>query len=369
VKQYANDQAYNTHGLPQFNHPPIPAYWAMIAYELTKNSTYTAHQDSVSAFPFVFRIPDILADALSCWLLYRIGSSRAGPRAGAILALAFAWSPCAILISAHHGSTDSIYAALCLLAVYCAAELDAPFLAGLALGAAINIKLIPVFLIPPMLAAYRSRRDLSRFFAGLAIMAIPFLPVLFAAGRDFAHYAMAYSSVKDYWGFNGCFLEIAHVAGFAAIGTHLVNIYTAVGRYLLAGCVVAFSILARRRRIDFFNATAGCAAIFLILTPGFGLQYLVFVLPILLAANFKAGLRYSLLSGMFLLIAYALFWDRKFPIQTYAVSGEVRRGFGTFFGFLAWISLIVFVVRLIATSCSRKDDSVSAAPPSPALST
>jgi hypothetical protein len=147
------------------------------------------------------------------------------------------------------------------------------------------------------------------------------------------------------------------------------NLYAVVGKYLLAASVLAFSFLARKWRIDFYNATAACAALFLILTPGFGLQYLVFVLPILLAANFKAGLRYSLFSGMFLMIAYGLFWDRKFPIQTYGVSGDVERGLGSFIGFLTWISLIVFVIRLIAKGFARRNVPIPGAAASSAVGT
>jgi hypothetical protein len=413
AKQYANEPAYNIPAIPQFNHPPIPAYWAMIAYDLTRWSKYTPEQDAAAAFPFVFRIPDILADLLSCWLLLKIGTRRAGPRAesqsdprddpastpsadahstprvdahsipradahsdprtdahstprddphlslraspqrtpraGFILAIAFAWSPLAILTSAHHGSTDSIYAALCLLAAYCAADLDAPCWAGLALGAAINVKLIPVFVIVPMLLLFRSWRDASKFITGLAIMTIPFIPVMIFSGRDFIRYAVAYSSVKDYWGIDQFLLETAHQPKFARIGWDLLSFYSAIGRYLLAAAVIAFAIIARYRRLNFYQAAAGAASLFLILAPGFGVQYLIFALPVLLAANFPAGVRYSLLGGAFLFIAYALFWNNKLPIQTYGISGEVPRGPGALFALLAWAGLVSFVWKLTSS--------------------
>jgi hypothetical protein len=350
LKQYANQPKDSAPAVPQFNHPPIPAYWAMIAYRLTRDSAYSNRQGAAAAFPFVFRLPDILADALSCWLLLRIGSRRGGPRAVAILALAFAWSPCAILIAGHHGSTDSVYAALCLLAAYCAADLEAPFLAGLALGAAINVKLIPVLLIAPMLALYRSWRNAGRFVAGLAVMAVPFVPILIFCGRDFGRSVMAYASYRDYWGVNLFLLETAHLPQFSAEGWEMVDRYTDIGRYLVALCVIGFSLLARRRRMSFYDTAAASASLFLILTPGFGVQYMIFVLPLLFAANFKAAMRYSLLSGGFLFIAYALFWDGNIPIQTYGIAGEIRRGPGALLGLLAWTGLVAYVWQLIGKS-------------------
>src|SRR4051812_9506465 len=155
------------HSDPDFNHPPLPAYWAAIAFIATRHAP--------AAFPFVFRLAGIAADILSCAVLYRIASRRAGGQRSITLPLAMAWSPCAILISAHHGSTDSIYAAFALLAAWCAAQ--GSFLgASLALGAAINVKIIPVILIPPMLSLCRDRRSALRFIGGLAIMTAPFIP-------------------------------------------------------------------------------------------------------------------------------------------------------------------------------------------------
>jgi hypothetical protein len=200
-----------------------------------------------------------------------------------------------------------------------------------------------------MLLLFRSWRDASKFITGLAIMTIPFIPVMIFSGRDFIRYAVAYSSVKDYWGIDQFLLETAHQPKFARIGWDLLSFYSAIGRYLLAAAVIAFAIIARYRRLNFYQAAAGAASLFLILAPGFGVQYLIFALPVLLAANFPAGVRYSLLGGAFLFIAYALFWNNKLPIQTYGISGEVPRGPGALFALLAWAGLVSFVWKLTSS--------------------
>jgi len=328
---------------PGFNHPPLPAYWAMLVFQFTRY-----HPGS---FPPVFRIPGIIADAFTCLLLYWIGKRRAMRAATGFpgfMSVAFAWSPVAILMAGHHGSTDSIYASLCLLAAYCAQELSSPFKCGLALGAAINIKLIPVLLIVPFLTRFRSRAQAAGFIAGLAIMAIPFLPVLIACGSAFHRNAMDYNSAIDYWGIDQILLQAQSVDKYAGLGVILLAEYYSVGRYVIWASVFALALIAARKQLDFYTIGAGAAALFLIFTPGFGVQYLIFVLPLLLAADLKIGLLFSLLAGGFMFIAYELFWDGTYPIETVGISVRVHRGPGETLAALAWATLICFVYRSVA---------------------
>ena len=56
---------------------------------------------------------------------------------------------------------------------------------GVALGLAINVKPLPALFVLPMLACCRDRRELLRFIAGLALLALPFVPPLVMCGGDF----------------------------------------------------------------------------------------------------------------------------------------------------------------------------------------
>src|SRR4051812_1149689 len=104
-KKFAD--AIDDHGLRQlyasdleFVHPPIPALWAMLASRAGR--TDLAKMIGIS-FPFIFKLPMIAADAITCMLLWNLWKARAA---------LYAWSPVAILVAAHHGNTDSIYAML-----------------------------------------------------------------------------------------------------------------------------------------------------------------------------------------------------------------------------------------------------------------
>src|SRR5262249_17295597 len=151
-----------------------------------------------SWFAFIHRQPMIFADMLACVLLCAIWKDRL-PRVAAVL---YAISPLAILLSGFHGNTDPIYVMLCLAAAVLVCAKRAFLLAGLTLGLAINVKFIPVLFIPAFAAICRERRQLMSFVIGLAVMGIPFLPLLLLAPGALIHNVISYRSVLDYWGIN-----------------------------------------------------------------------------------------------------------------------------------------------------------------------
>jgi hypothetical protein len=296
-------------------------------------------------FAFLFKLPVIAADGLVCWLLWRIWSCRVGSRWGAAAAALHAWNPVAIQISAHHGNTDSIYAALCLASIYIIQEFGAWFWGGLILGAAINVKLIPVLLIAPIAATCDSPRALVRFLAGLTCAAIPFVPPLLFETRAFVQHALTYNSYPCDWGISLFFLTTARMPKFSAVVGDMFNRYVDSGRYLLLGAIVLLTIWARRYRndasVDRYRIGAMTFALFLILTPGFGLQYAICVLPLLSAVSFSATILYSLVAGLMVLFTYWLMWEGGLPMVTF--GGGSPRGPAPAYGLLAWAVLINFV--------------------------
>ena len=80
--------------------------------------------------------------------------------------------------------------------------------------------------------------------------------------------------------------------------------------------MLAWSILARRNRANRCDVAAGTFAIFLVFAPGFGVQYLVILVPLLFAARPRLATLFGLLAGTFLLAAYAIFWDGGVPLSS-----------------------------------------------------
>lgn len=324
---------------PNFNHPPLMGYFCQFVYRAThigdQPDDPAARRLGIT-FPFVFKLFDIAADAVTCWLLWRM--FRPSMTAAAL----FAWSPVSLLITGHHCNTDPIYSMLCLLSVYLIENRGRDFAGGIALAAAVNIKLIPALLILPMLARYREKRRAGRFVLGLSIGAIPFIVILCAAPGAFTRNVLSYGSMITNWGVNQFLLETSHEPRFSAVAQTLIARYYELGRYIILAAVILLSMRGRRLSIDRYTLAACAGCLFLIFTPGFGLQYTIFVLPLMLATGrWLIATIYGLLSGLLLFFTYWQMWTRNFPMDTHALIGPTTPG--PLYGILAWATLIVFV--------------------------
>ena len=324
--------------LPSLNHPPLPALWSYAALRVAETTG--------ASYEFVFKLPAILADAGTCALLARIWSERRGVRGGWLAALAYAWILDAILVSAFHHNTDNVYAFLCLLACRFADRRN--WLgAGLALGAAINVKLIPVLLIPPLLTLCRGRRDAARFVAALAPGALPFVVMLLLAGPFFVRDVLAYAPYANRWSIGFVLHEIYAQTRFKTFALDAMRIYYDQGKTLILAAVALLSAFSLTRgRWDAYQLGAVTLAIFLILTPGFGVQYTVAVQPLLIATSLAIGALYGLLAGLFLFLVYLFTWTGTVPMLAYFEGAYPMPG--ALIGVLAWVVLVIFVVRTLA---------------------
>jgi len=324
-------QTFKTRAL--YNHPPLAGYWAALSLALAKGSTYR--------FSIWLKLPGLLVEVLSAVLIYRI-AARKDRLAGAKAFAAYGVSLTAILVAAYHGNTDAVYAGLTLLAAY-AIEESAPFWAGAAMALAMNVKLLPIFLVPPFLACCRSWRAMARFLAGLSLAVIPALPFLLTIPRTMFKNMVSYNSVRDEWGLGAFFNYGAQSGKSAPLVAAIAKAYIPNGRFVILASVVVIAIAARLRpRWTAYELGALAWAMFLILTPGFGIQYSICIVPLLFASDVKTALVYSTLSGFFLAGIYvaSLNWVLPLRADIHAPYAKVS----VLFGVLAWAGLIKFVV-------------------------
>lgn len=326
------------HGLPQayhhdtlLNHPPIPTLWAAGAYAMT---WWEPHP-----FGFLMRLPAIAGDLLTSLLLWQILRHSHGAWTACIGVAVFALSPAAILISAYHSNTDSLCVALSLLALHLASR-DKPGWAGIALGAAINIKLLPVLLIPLLLLRgdWRSR---FRTFAALSVCTIPFL-VLFAFGGSTTITNMVtYGSSLENWGIVFVLRSLGEYGvwepGYRAASFYHDHLGKALT--LLLVCVLAF---IGRQRVGPIEAGAQTNAWFLALAPGFGVQYLVYATTLILASAPRLGFYLTAVSGLFAAGVYYTYLQSTDPF--YSVFAGKFRFPPNLFGLMSWTIITTFAI-------------------------
>ena len=126
-----------------FNHPPLTAYYLCAIYSL--------HHLLLEAigitFPFLLRLPGIIADFVVILLLLQIRENDPRLRLPIWTLVIFALSPLSIMVSGYHGNTDSVMVMFLLFSVYFCSR-DQPMLSGLFFALSAQVKIVPLLFFP-----------------------------------------------------------------------------------------------------------------------------------------------------------------------------------------------------------------------------
>jgi len=327
ITQHGLLQTYRD--IQHFNHPPLMGLFSSLALKLSE----LTHQRFIT----IFKVPVILADMGAAWLLWLTWRDR-GERKAAIVVVLFSFNLISMLISSYHGNTDCVFATLALASAY-ALSRERWGWAGLALGAAINVKIVPLMLLPVFALTLPSRRALLRFGLALAVCALPFLPVVLRIWPVFYRNVFAYNSMPFQWGIQ---VLIQSTAGtLPNLSTWLSVHYVPNARFVILSAMLLIGVLQRwNQRLNPFETGALAFSMFLVLLPGFGIQYLAWVVPLLFAANLRAALEFTAYGGVFAFLVYYLFWTGTSP--WFSNFGGIFLPPGPLVGAFAWAALVSY---------------------------
>ena len=319
----------------EFNHPPLMGLWAMCAARIGTAMGL--------GFPFAFKLLSLAGDLLAAYIIFTQVRRAHGPSTAMASASMFLVNPVSVLVTGYHGNTDPLLACLCLWAAVLVSRRK-PLLGGLVLGAAINVKLVPLVLVAPLLLSVRPIKGMVRLVAGLAVMSIPFWPPLVFVRAEFISHVVAYNSIPGMWGFPliaGEFAAINHVHADTAVRAW----FTDNARHAIMLGALLFALVARLRKWRPAIVTCGFGLTFaLVLAPGFGFQYLVWPIPLLFVIDWKRAMATSIVGGVFLGALYLHFWTGTSP----AFSGCSKwPTFGIVAGLCTWLSFAAWNMRLV----------------------
>src|SRR5665213_2176876 len=294
-------------------------YWAW------NNPPFTLHMVRALAwasqatnlpFSFWLRFMGIAADAGSGWLVWRMLRERLGERTIWLALVFFALSPTTIMISGFHGNTDAVMVLFILLAIFSAQELRAPWVAGAAFGMAMGFKVVPLILIPVFLLWFESMRKRAEFvLACAAVVLLAWSPYIFQEPATIVRGVFGYKSFGGIWGLSflldGVSRTIPEYRPLAAA-------YRQYGVWALFALIGALSLFLRRSTLqktlqkNLFAQAGLVLLVFMSLTNGFGVQYLAWLCPFVVALGAEAAGVYFLTSGVFLFVVYN-FWSEGLP--------------------------------------------------------
>ena len=197
--------------------------------------------------------------------------------------------------------------------------------------AALNIKLLPLFVLPALFFYLRGWRGRLQCFGVIAAGSLAlWLPYLAQDPAAVVKSTLGYDSLTGIWGI-----------GYLLRSAVLFEPYSHYAKYLILLLSVAVAWLMNRpqTRIPLFDQFGITLFLFLFLTPGFGVQYLYWLTPWAVTLGARSYWFHSLTAGAFLFTVYN-FWSGGMPwrfANSLAIGPWGRRT--QVLQVLAWISV------------------------------
>jgi len=251
-----------------------------------------------TGLPFIFAIKGvpILADlALTALIFYVILRSGKSARDAFVRSLLYALNPVSVLVSAYHGQFDAVPALLLALS-WCFWRFDNAttrglLLSALALGFAVLDKTWPALFLPIVLLRLRSVRKSITY--GLVTVAVPmlftglYIVVFREDPAPLLGRALTHAGVPGWWGTGDVVSLVKTATGW---GEPILNWLEHCSRWLVF-TAVGLSYWITRRQNSLEALVTALLALY-VSTVGFGLQWVLWVVPFaLLAGDLRATIQ------------------------------------------------------------------------------
>lgn len=340
VRTYGGARLYERD--PFFNHPPF------IVHAL-QGIGWLAERDWLP-FQFWMRLPAILADFGSLLVVQRIYARRSdGPARDLDLGL-LAAAPISIFVSGFHGNTDPVMVFFLLLTVL---WIDVPgrtWLAGAAFAMSVNIKAVPLMFAPAVFLYLGSARRRAVFVAvAVTVVLAASMPVLAEHPVLVVQRVLGYGSQFGNWG-------LSRLATQLPAGLGLAYALKSYGIPCLLLTLIGFSLWMNLggARASLYRQFGLIAFAFLTFCPGFGIQYVAWLVPWIVGLRASAAVVFHLANGVFLFCVYT-YWSRGFPWD-FANSEVVGVWKGSLIRveYAAWGSVVLVFVLLVRAVAAEK---------------
>jgi hypothetical protein len=239
------------------------------------------------------KLPALAGDLLSA------GALRAARPGDPSPFLLFWWNPVSLLTTCYHGNFDSLHTAFVLCASLILVRAGRERAAGLAWGAAIVLKKVPVLWAPALLASAPGRpgRTGLLLWGALPAAAAFLLALLLAPDRWSVFRAFTYTAT----GYEGTWGLAALLSSLASSSPATRALFAAAPLLLVTASLL---LVPRFRRLPPWQAVLLQVLVFYLLATGFGLQYLSWALPFLALAGPRVAVPFSLAATLHLSLAY-----------------------------------------------------------------
>jgi hypothetical protein len=324
-----------------YNHPPAIGYFLEFVNGLEHLGV---------PLNATIRTVSSLADVATSLIIFELLRRRRTLIIATWSGVLVAASPVLFTVSGFHGNTDPIFTMFTVLSVWLLADRELPVLAGVAMGLAIGVKIVPVVAIPALLvyAAMRGRRTFVRYAAGLALtFVITWGPAMAKQGHNVIKDVIGYQgSDLRQWGL----VQIGHWFGDPWWSAFLIG----PGRFVvLALCCGVPAYFVWRRPSVLAPAVGLSLVAFLMLSPAFGVQYTVWPVAGAYLISFSSATLYNLSAGWMTFAIYNA-WNGGLPwYRGHSLKYSDNQ---VAIGLLAWVALVLLTVQGVRMLMKQPDN-------------
>jgi len=311
---------------------PYSPIWAFTNYFMNKLSQLIHISLSI-----LIKIPIIIFNMLVAYLLYKIvRRNNKGKKEIFRVVASFLYNPIIIFVTAY-GAQFGIIAIYFLLLYYYFSNSAKNSFTHLIYGFSIAVKQVTVFPLIFLLLRQKGIKKITFF----AMTSFPFiviiLPYFIDAWKPVVHNTFLYSGIWAIWGYTRWIQHFTTLFGLYDLQTLLYLTVPKIMTIVLFGLMLYY--FNKFKKISMLEGILISYLFFLILTPGFGTQYLVWILPF--AVLFK-NYYYYVYSVIGSLVAFFFYYghgmgDNLFFREIIAYS---------LFGPILWLFCIYWLWRI-----------------------
>lgn len=328
-----------------FNHPPFMLNWLFIL-------DFFANFSGI-AFPFWLRLPAIIADIAIIVLIIKIFNQIAPNKFSILALMLLATAPTSIMISGFHGNTDPVMIFFLILSIYLLSNNKPVWLAGVALGMSLNIKVVCLILIPCLFFYLPDMKKRGEYFLAVGItFLVGSLPYILQGDlKIIIDHVFGYNSQYGIWGLPRL-LSSSLPESLSWINTF----YQTKGKYIVLGVIalLSFWMNSSEKKVPLFIQCGLLFFVFLSISSGFGVQYMAWLVPWVILLDISLIASFYLTSGLFLFLVYN-FWSQGFPwnFANSDVAGPWT-GYIIYYEILCWAAVLAVAFNYLKLVISLK---------------
>ncbi len=230
----------------------------------------------------MWKMPSILADIGIISLIFLIARTRLHKSVHEAVAMSrwYAYNPISLFVSAYHGQQESFWLFGILLSWYFIASKRRMLFTVVPAALAVAYKLPALMFIPLLMNEFPTWNKKLVFGLSVGLLFVAsLLPELITETRSLIRQSFLYSSTPNVWGFPR--IASIWISVLSLDPEFLTVVASALKRILLIAIPVSILWSYFKKR-PFLDSSFSLVIIFLVLAPGFGIQYLIWPLPFMI---------------------------------------------------------------------------------------